>query len=94
MIHDSKSRTLISNVCSGGGYHQVSPQFVSVSQILPENISKLTLGLSLVCVPDLFELSSQDLQVVEGPSHGEHHLSVVAGGHADVPALWLLPFTH
>lgn len=59
------------------------------------------MGLSLVCVgvriyvlPDLFELSSQDLQVVESPSYGKHHLSVVAGSHADVPALWLLPFTH
>lgn len=50
-----------------------------------------------VCIsvlPDLFELSSQDLQVVEGPSHSKHHLSVIAGSHADVPALRFLPFTH
>lgn len=45
-------------------------------------------------VPDLFELSRQNLQVVEGPSHGENHLSVVAGSYADVSALRLLPFTH
>ena len=47
-----------------------------------------------VCVPDLLELPGQDLQVVEGPPHGEHHLCVVAGGHADVPALRLLPLAH
>ena len=45
-------------------------------------------------LPDLFELSSQDLQVVEGPSHSKHHLCVVAGSHTDVPALWLLPLAH
>lgn len=45
-------------------------------------------------LPDLFQLPSKDLQVVERPSNSEHHLGVVAGSHADVPALWLLPFTH
>lgn len=47
-----------------------------------------------VALPGLFELSSEDLQVVEGPAHGKHHLSVIAGSHTDVPALRLLPFTH
>ena len=50
--------------------------------------------LCISVLPDLFELSSEDLQVVEGPSHGKHHLSVVAGGYTDVPALWLLPLAH
>lgn len=45
-------------------------------------------------LPYLFELSSQDLQVVEGSPHSKYHLSVIAGSHADVPALRLLPFTH
>lgn len=44
--------------------------------------------------PDLFELSCQDLYVVEHTANSEHHLSVVAGSHTDVPALWFLPFTH
>lgn len=43
--------------------------------------------------PDLPELLRVDLQVVEGPSHGHHHLAAVAGGHADVLALRLLPLT-
>ena len=41
--------------------------------------------------PYLFELPSQDLEVEEGAADGQHHLGVVAGGHADVPALGLLP---
>lgn len=32
-----------------------------------------------------------DLQVVEGPPHGYHHLAAVAGSHTDVLALRLLP---
>lgn len=47
-----------------------------------------------VALPGLLELSSEDLQVVEGPAHSKHHLSVIAGSHTDVPALRLLPFTH
>lgn len=34
-----------------------------------------------------------DLQVVEGPSHGDDYLAAVAGGHTDVLALGLLPLT-
>lgn len=41
--------------------------------------------------PDLPELLRVDLQVVERPAHGDHHLAAVAGGHADVLALRLLP---
>lgn len=43
--------------------------------------------------PDLSELLRMDLQVVEGPPHGHHHLVAVAGGHTDILALRLLPFT-
>lgn len=43
--------------------------------------------------PDLSELLRVDLQVVQGPSHGHHHLAAVARGHADVLALGLLPLT-
>lgn len=45
-------------------------------------------------LPRLFELSSEDLQVVEGPADSQHHLGLIAGSHADVPALRLLPLTH
>lgn len=41
--------------------------------------------------PDLAELLRVDLQVEERPAHGDHHLAAVAGGHADVLALRLLP---
>ena len=34
-----------------------------------------------------------DLKVVEGPPHGDYYLAAVAGGHADVLALRLLPLT-
>lgn len=44
--------------------------------------------------PDLPELLRVDLQVVEGPAHGDYHLAAIAGGHADVLALRLLPLTH
>lgn len=44
-----------------------------------------------VHTPDLPELLRVDLQVVEGPPHRHHHLAAVAGGHADVLALRLLP---
>ena len=48
-----------------------------------------------MCVsPYLFELPSQDLEVEEGAADGQHHLGVVAGGHADVPALGLLPLAN
>lgn len=43
--------------------------------------------------PDLPELLRMDLQVVEGPPHGDYYLATVAGGHADVLALRLLPLT-
>lgn len=43
--------------------------------------------------PDLLELLRMDLQVVEGPSHSDDYLAAVAGGHTDVLALGLLPFT-
>lgn len=43
--------------------------------------------------PDLSELLRMDLQVVESPSHGYHHLAAVAGGYANVLALRFLPFT-
>lgn len=44
--------------------------------------------------PRLLELSSEDLQVVEGPADSQHHLGLIAGSHADVPALRLLPLAH
>ena len=43
--------------------------------------------------PDLSEFLRMDLQVVEGPSHGYHHLAAVAGSHTDVLALRLFPLT-
>lgn len=47
-----------------------------------------------VIIPDLLELPSEDLQVVEHSAHSQHHLCGVARGYADVPALRLLPFAH
>lgn len=49
---------------------------------------------ALLGLPRLFELSGEDLQVVEGPADGQHHLGLIAGSHADVPALRLLPLAH
>lgn len=43
--------------------------------------------------PDLPELLRMDLQVVEGPPHSDYYLAAVAGGHADILALRLLPLT-
>lgn len=53
------------------------------------HVCECTAGL-----PRLLELPSEDLQVVEGPAHSQHHLGLIAGSHADVPALRLLPLAH
>lgn len=44
--------------------------------------------------PDLPELLGPDFQVIQGSSHGHHHLVAVAGSNTDVLPIGLFPLTH
>lgn len=89
MIQMVYTITFISWVCCRGGSLNLAGKHINI-----HSSYHVCVCVYIPVLPYLFELSRQDLQVVEGSSHRKHHLSVIAGSHTDVPALWLLPFTH